>query len=223
MKSVLAVFAMLAMLSGMETAVAGAGGAVKDVDIPDSEAARQRGAEIVVSTCMMCHSFKYMKFSHLTEIGMSEEQIKDLLDDQKLDDKMMSITPVEIRKESYGIVPPDLSLMAIARPKGPQYIYTLLTGYYYNENEEVDNHLFPGIKMPDALGFVDTEEGSEDRAEAESQAKDVVAFMVWTADPNAESRRTIGTYVIIYLIIMTFLLYLVKKRVWSRVDESRME
>ena len=223
MKSLLAVFAALAMFGSMGVAAGGATGTVKKVDIPASDEARQRGAEIVISTCMMCHSLKYMKFNHLAEIGMSDEQIKALLDDQKLDDKMMSVTPIEIRKESYGIVPPDLSLMAIARPKGPQYIYTLLTSYYYNENEETDNHLFPGIKMPDALGYVDTDEGTEDRAEAEAAAKDVVAFLVWTADPNAEARRTLGTYVIIYLIIMTFLLYLVKKRVWSRVDESKME
>jgi len=223
MKSLLAVFAALAMFGSMGVAAGGATGTVKKVDIPASDEARQRGAEIVISTCMMCHSLKYMKFNHLSEIGMSDEQIKALLDDQKLDDKMMSVTPIEIRKESYGIVPPDLSLMAIARPKGPQYIYTLLTSYYYNENEETDNHLFPGIKMPDALGYVDTDEGTEDRAEAEAAAKDVVAFLVWTADPNAEARRTLGTYVIIYLIIMTFLLYLVKKRVWSRVGESKME
>ncbi|MFC1748146.1 cytochrome c1 [Pseudomonadota bacterium] len=222
MKRLLAIFGALAMLSGMGTAVAGASGTIKEVDIPASEEARKRGAEIVVSTCMMCHSLKYLKFNHLKDIGMTKEEITYLLDDQKLDDKMMSVTPVEVRKESYGIVPPDLSVMAIARKQGPQYIYTLLTSYYYNEAEENDSHLFPGIKMPDTLGYSDTEEGSADRAEVEGQAKDIAAFLTWAADPNAEARRSIGVYVIIYLILMSILLYLCKKRVWSRVHEGKM-
>lgn len=224
MKRLLAIFSALAILATAGPAFAGgATGSVKDVEIPSDSESRKRGAEIVVSTCMMCHSLKYMKFSHLKDLGMTEEEITYLLDDQKIDDKMMSVTPVEVRKESYGIVPPDLSIMAIARKQGPQYIYTLLTTYYYNENEETDNHLFPGIKMPDTIGYSDTEEGSADRAEVEAQARDVAAFLVWTADPNAEKRTTIGTYVIIYLIIMSILLYLCKKRVWARVGHSRME
>ncbi len=223
MKKLLAIFSAVAMLAGSGAVMAGgATGALKEIEIPTDNESRKRGAETVVSTCMMCHSLKYMKFSHMKDIGMTEEEILYLLDDQKIDDKMYSVTPVEVRKESYGIVPPDLSIMAIARAKGPQYIYTLLTSYYYNENGENDSHLFPGIKMPDTLGYSDSEEGSEDRAAIEQQAKDVAAFLVWTSDPNAESRKNIGIWVMVYLFIMTILLYLCKKKVWKRVDESRM-
>ncbi len=216
MRSLLVLLSAVTMFAVAQTAMAGAAGALKMVDIDSSEQARQRGAEIVVSTCMMCHSLKYIKFSDLKQIGMAEEQIKYLLEDQDIDDRMMSLTPIEVRKESYGKVPPDLALMAIARKKGPQHIYTLLTDYYYNEEEETDNHLFPGIKMPDALAYADAE-SDEERAEIEAQAADVTSFLVWAADPSAESRRTIGTYVIIYLIILTALLYLLKRRVWSKV------
>ncbi len=218
MRSLLVLLSAVTMLAAAQTAMAGATGALKMVDIDNSEQARQRGAEIVVSTCMMCHSLKYIKFSDLSQIGMTEEQIKYLLEDQDIDDRMMSLTPIEVRKESYGKVPPDLALMAIARKKGPQHIYTLLTDYYYKdaEQEETDNHLFPGIKMPDALAYADAE-SDEERAEIETQAADVASFLVWAADPNAESRRAIGTYVIIYLIILTALLYLLKRRVWSKV------
>lgn len=216
MRRLLVLLSAMTMFAVAQTAMASAAGALKVVDIENSEQARQRGAEIVVSTCMMCHSLKYIKFSDLSQIGMTEEQIKYLLEDQDIDDRMNSLTPVEVRKESYGKVPPDLSLMAIARKKGPQHIYTLLTDYYYNEEEETDNHLFPGIKMPDALAYADAE-SDEERAEIEAQSRDVASFLVWAADPSAESRRSIGVYVIIYLIILTALLYLLKRRVWGNI------
>jgi len=218
MRRLLVLLTAVAMFAGVQGAMASAGGALKMVDIDNSEQARQRGAEIVVSTCMMCHSLKYIRFSDLSQIGMTEEQIKYLLEDQDIDDRMMSLTPVEVRKESYGKVPPDLSLMAIARKKGPQHIYTLLTDYYYKdaEEEETDNHLFPGIKMPDAMAYADAE-SDEERAEIEAQSRDVASFLVWAADPSAESRRTIGAYVIVYLIILTTLLYFLKRRIWGKI------
>ncbi len=218
MRRLLVLLSAVAMFATAQGVMASAAGALKMVDIDSSEQARQRGAEIVVGTCMMCHSLKYIKFADLKEIGMKEEQITALLEDQDIDDRMLSLTPIEIRKESYGKVPPDLSLMAVARQKGPQHIYTLLTDYYYKsaEQEETDNHLFPGIKMPDVLAYADAESDDE-RAEIEAQAHDVASFLVWASDPSAESRRTIGKYVILYLIILTTLLYLLKRRVWSKL------
>lgn len=218
MRRLLVLFSVVVMFAGAQSAMASAVGALKHIDVDNSNEARQRGAETVISTCMMCHSLKYMKFADLKDIGMTEEQIKSLLEDQELDDRMMSVTPIEVRKESYGKVPPDLSVMAIARKKGPQHIYTLLTGYYYKDadQEETDNHLFPGVKMPDVLAYSDAE-SDEERAEIEAQSSDVVAFLTWTSDPNAESRRTIGVYVIVYLIILTVLLYMLKRRIWSKV------
>ncbi|HHJ81067.1 MAG TPA: cytochrome C [Candidatus Tenderia electrophaga] len=218
MRRLLVLLSAVAMFAGAQNAMASAAGALKMVDVGSSEQARQRGAEIVVSTCMMCHSLKYIKFSDLKQIGMTEEQILSLLEDQSIDDRMLSLTSIEVRKESYGKVPPDLSLMAIARQKGPQHIYTLLTGYYYKdaEQDETDNHLFPGIKMPDVLAYADAE-SDEERAEVEAQAHDVASFLVWAADPSAESRRTIGVYVILYLIILTALLYMLKRRIWRKL------
>jgi ubiquinol-cytochrome c reductase cytochrome c1 subunit len=220
MKRLVVISAMLATAMNIGSAMASESVALKQIDVDTSQAARQRGAETVISTCMLCHSLKYLKFSDLDGIGMSKENIESLLMDQHISDRMNSLTPIEIRKESYGKVPPDLSLMAIAREHGPQYVYSLLTGFYNRDDGEVGNHVFPGIKMPDALGYADTAEGSSDRADTEAQARDVVAFLTWAADPNAGTRHTIGVYVIIYLIIMTALLYRVKKRVWRKLNAS---
>jgi len=221
MKKLLALFTALTMLAGAQAALASSeGAALKEVQIPSDNESRQRGAAVVMETCMMCHSLKYIGFKDLTAIGMTNEDIEGYLTGQDIGDKMMSLTPIEDRKESYGKVPPDLSLMAIARKKGPRYVYTLLTSYYYNEEGDSENHLFHGIKMPDIFSYADTEEGSEERAAIEAQVKDVSAFLVWAADPNAEFRRTTGVWVIVYLIIMTTLLYLVKKRIWRNVHDD---
>ena len=221
MRRLKAIIGVAVLLAGMGNVLASEGGKLKEVKFEASNEARQRGAETVIYTCMLCHSLKYVRFNDLTDIGMTKEQIEALLDDQKIEDRMLSVTPVEVRKESYGKVPPDLSLRAIARKNGPSYIYTLLTSFYYREDGEADNHLFPGIKMPDALGYSDTKEGSADRAEIEAQARDLVSFLTWAADPNAETRRSTGVYVMVYLIILTALLYLLKRRIWARVHKAK--
>jgi cytochrome c1 len=217
MRRLLAVLGVAVMLVSANNALASGGGALKEVEFEKTQEARQRGAETVVGVCMMCHSLKYVRFGDLANIGMSKEKIQSLLTDQKFEDRMISLTPLEVRKESYGKEPPDLSLMAIARKKGPQYIYTLMTSYYTNAEGNTDNHLFPGVKMPDMLGYSFATEGSPDRAKIEAQVRDTVAFLMWAADPNADERKELGVYVIVYLVILTFLLYLVKRRTWSRI------
>ena len=217
MRRLLAVLGAAVIFVNTGSALANEGGALKEVEFEKTQEARQRGAETVVGVCMMCHSLKYVKFGDLTSIGMSKEKIQTLLTEQKFEDRMISLTPLEVRKESYGKEPPDLSLMAIARKKGPRYVYTLLTSYYTNAEGNTENHLFPGVKMPDMLGYSMTTEGSPERAKIEAQVKDVVSFLMWAADPNADARKELGVYVIVYLVILTILLYLVKRRTWSRI------
>ncbi len=206
-----------AMLAGLSNIALASSGQLKEVEFDQSQAARQRGAETVVGVCLMCHSLKYVKFGDLADIGMDKQKIQLLLTDQKLEDQMLSLTPLAVRKESYGKEPPDLSLMTVARKKGPQYVYTLLTSYYTDAEGNIDNHLFPGVKMPDMLGYSFATEGSAERAQIEAQTRDTVAFLMWAADPSADERRELGVYVIAYLVLLTTLLYLLKRRTWRGV------
>lgn len=111
---------------------------------------------------------------------------------------------------------------------GADYIYAILTGY--NEPPEGFelmegmhyNAAFPGHQIAMANPFaggdgqVQYQDGTP--STVENYARDVAAFLYWTADPRMEERKRIGWVVILYLIITAGLLYIAKKRIWSRVE-----
>lgn len=145
------------------------------------------------------------------------------------------------RAANGGAAPPDLSLMAKARgyergfpqfifdlatqfqEKGPNYIAALLQGY-----EDAPkgftlppggnyNTYFPGhsLGMPKPLsdGQVTYDDGSP--ATVQQYATDVAAFLMWTAEPKLEVRKRTGFQVMIFLLVLSTLLYFTKKRVWA--------
>jgi ubiquinol-cytochrome c reductase cytochrome c1 subunit len=146
------------------------------------------------------------------------------------------------RAANGGALPPDLSLITKARAGwtgiirklidgvgGPEYVYSVLTGYgdppaeaaaeqpegaYYNPYF-VSGHW---IKMPPPLSDaqVTFDDGAPNTADA--MARDVAAFLAWTAEPKMEERKRLGFKVIIYLAGLALLFYLVKQRVWARVE-----
>ncbi len=187
-----------------------------DVEIPSDEASLQRGAQLATSVCLGCHGFKYLRFGNLQALGFSDEQFDSLRAGQDLDAALDSYTPADVARDLYGVVPPDLSLMAKAREGGPHHVYTLLTSYYTDESGVTDNHLLPGVRMPDVLGYSSAATPGE-RTELERQALDVVAFLSWAADPKVEQRERLGYFVLGYLVLFAALLYVLKRRIWARL------
>ena len=188
-----------------------------DIDIPHGPEALRRGAEVVANVCMACHSLKYVQYGGLSQLGFSEKELDILRSGKDLKEPLLAGMDPNMLQESFGVLPPDLSLMANAREEGPAYIYELLTGFYQKADGSVDNHVFPGVKMPDVLNFSDAKEPAQ-RAPLQEQAKDVAAFLDWAADPHAAERHRLGYYVLAYLVVLTLLLYLSKRRVWARLD-----
>ena len=189
----------------------------EDIAIPNDPESVRRGAEVITNVCIACHSLKYIQYGNLSELGFNDKDLETLRAGKSPKDAMMPDMSPDMLREGFGIEPPDLSLMAHAREGGPGYIYALLTGFYEKPDGSVDNHMFPGIKMPDVLNFSGVKEASE-RAPLEEQAKDAAAFLNWAADPHAEERHHLGYYVLGYLVILTILLYLTKRRIWARLD-----
>jgi len=213
-------------------------------------AALQRGYQVYTEVCASCHSMKYLSYRNLSEKGgpeFSEEQAKAIAanfevtdgpnDDgdmftrsAKLSDKF--VQPYRNDKEAMasngGAYPPDMSVLVKARSGGADYVYSLLLGYedppsgatlddgvYYNKYMYGNN-----IKMPKPLmdGQVEYNDGTE--ATEQQMAKDVVTFLAWSAEPHLEARHKIGFKAIIYLIIITILVYFSMKKVWSRVESE---
>ncbi|MDR5653049.1 cytochrome c1 [Ruixingdingia sedimenti] len=134
---------------------------------------------------------------------------------------------------------PDLSLMAKSRagfhgPQGlginqflngiggPEYIASILNGYTGEEKEEAgttyyENTAFPGgwIAMAPPLsdGHVEYADGHDNTVQAMSQ--DVAAFLMWTAEPKMMARKQAGLTAVIFLTVLTVLLYLTNKRLWA--------
>lgn len=187
-----------------------------DVEVATDQASLQRGFNVYYNLCRMCHELKYVKYQYLSDIGFDKSKIDSLRGTKLVNESIKSTMPDEAAVILFGAIPPDLSLMAKARKSGPQYIYTLLTSYEELPEGGYDNKLFHGIKMPDPFGYVVTTTDAE-KEKIEKQLKDVVAFLNWSADPQASERKSLGIYVIGYLFILSVLFYLVMKRVWSRL------
>jgi ubiquinol-cytochrome c reductase cytochrome b/c1 subunit len=110
---------------------------------------------------------------------------------------------------------------------GVDYLVALLTGYEENPPAGVTlppgmnyNKYFPGhaIAMPPPLtdGRVDYSDGAPQTIQ--QYARDVAAFLMWTAEPHLEARKRIGFQVMVFLLIFAFLLYFTKKKVWKEVE-----
>ena len=125
-----------------------------------------------------------------------------------------------------GAYPPDMSVLVKARKGGANYIYSVLVGYedpppgvtlddgvYYNKYMAGNK-----IKMPNNLmdGLVEYADGTE--STVDQMAKDVTTFLAWAAEPELEERHKTGVKVIIYLVLLTILVYLSMKKIWSRID-----
>jgi ubiquinol-cytochrome c reductase cytochrome c1 subunit len=208
-------------------------------------ASAQRGFQIYSTVCANCHAMRFLHFRDLAGIGLNAEQIKAVaasftvpqgLNDEGLPKEGPGTPSNQFRSPfpndkaaaaaNNGGIPPDLSLMINAREGGPNYVYGLLTGYsdppagftvgdglYYNR-------IFPGhqIKMPPPLqeGTVTYTDGTPNSLNQE--AHDIVTFLAWAANPEMVERKQMGVKIVLFLVFMTGLTYVVKRKVWSDVD-----
>ena len=189
-----------------------------DITISQDKEALQRGFTVYNNTCRLCHSLKYIRYQHLVDIGLSKNDIDNLRGDAPVTQTFVKTMQDKIQIAMYGQVPPDLSVMAKARKNGPQYMYTLLTSYSEHDGK-YENPLMPGIKMPDIMDY-STELDGKQKEVIRTKIEDVTSFLLWASDPHAAERKTMGIYVGIYFIILSILLYMVMKNVWSRLDKA---
>ena len=210
----------------------------------------QRGYQVYSEVCAGCHSMKYVSYRNLSEKGGPEftiSQVKaiaanfEVTDGPNEDGEMFMrpakpsdkfVSPYPNVKASQaangGAYPPDMSVLVKARSGGADYIYSVLLGYedppsgvmlddgvYYNKYMYGNN-----IKMTKPLSDDLVEYSDGTQATEEQMAKDVTTFLMWAAEPHLEARHKMGFRAIIYLIILTILVYFSMKRVWSRIESE---
>ena len=210
--------------------------------------ALQRGYQVYTEVCSSCHSMKYVSYRNLAEKGgpeFTEAQAKaiaasfEVIDGPNEDGEMFTrpgklsdkfVMPYENVKAAQaangGAYPPDMSVLVKARGGGANYIYSLLQGYEdppigvtLDEGVHYNKYMYGNkIKMSNPLsdGLVEYNDGT--KATIEQMSKDVTTFLMWTAEPHLEARHQMGFKAIVYLIILTVLVYFSMKRIWSRIE-----
>lgn len=202
----------------------------------------QRGMQVYMEVCASCHGLEYVRFRNLEALGFGEEQVKALaanfeVEDGPNADGDMFMRPAvasdafpspfpndeAARASNGGALPPDLSLQAKRNAFGPNYILALLTGY--ESDEPTDRGLYHNtyangglIAMPPPLGddYVTYADGTA--ATLEQQSHDVSAFLMWAAEPKLEERKSMGLKVLMFLLVLTGLFYVSKRKIWAKLD-----
>ncbi|MBM3513309.1 MAG: cytochrome c1 [Alphaproteobacteria bacterium] len=209
----------------------------------------QRGLQVYREVCASCHSLNYVAFRNLSDLGYSEGQIKAIANEYEypeIDDEGSDTTrkgkpsdyfpnpyPNEkfARASNNGALPPDLSLVTKSRHRdGPNYIYSLLLGYEdppagmevlegmsYNKFFSSGSFQIAMVKQiePDKVTYADGTAATQEQI-----AQDITAFLHWAAEPKLEARHGAGLRVMLYTLIFTVLAYLLKKRIWARLDQK---
>jgi ubiquinol-cytochrome c reductase cytochrome c1 subunit len=208
-------------------------------------AAAQRGFQVYSEVCANCHSMNQLYYRDLTGLGLTGEQVKAIASGFEVplglndagepvsgpatpSSRFRNPFPNEkvARAVNNGALPPDLSLIVNAREGGADYIYDLLTGFA-DPPPDVKmqpgmnyNKYFPGhqiaMRQPLSDGQVDYADGTKNTLEQE--ARDVVTFLAWAANPELAERKKIGVRIALFLVLMTGVTYAVKRQIWADVD-----
>jgi ubiquinol-cytochrome c reductase cytochrome c1 subunit len=162
----------------------------------------------------------------------------------KVGELMTNAMTPEYGETAFGIAPPDLSL--VARSRGVDWLYNYLRGFYVDESRTgvgVNNGVFANVGMPHVLaelqglqipkyraqsdghggeqevivGFDIIKPGSMSKSEYDQTIYDLVAFLDYVAEPYKQTRRNVGTGVLIFLFGFLILAYLLKKEYWKDV------
>ncbi|MBO9395147.1 cytochrome c1 [Shimia sp. R9_1] len=182
---------------------------------------------------------------------LPEDQVRayaaqfDIYDPELDDDRPRK--PTDYFPESGLESAPDLSLMAKARAGfhgpygtginqlvkgmgGPEYIASILTGYTGEEKEEAgttfyENTAFPGgwIAMAPPLYGEDVEYADGHSNSLHHEAEDVSAFLMWAAEPKMMARKQAGLTGVLFLVVLSTLLYLTNKKLWAPVKGKKLD
>jgi len=201
---------------------------------PTNLVSLQTGAKLYVNYCLGCHSMQYMRYGGLTELGLTEQQIRDnlLFTADKVGEPMKGPMDPRAAKQWFGVAPPDLSV--VGRSRGADWLYTYLRTFYRDPKTATgwNNAVFENVGMPHALWALQGEraydrekrqwkeisKGTLSQVEYDTVVRDLVNFLVYVGEPAAAERKAIGIVVLFVLGILFIFTYLLKKEYWKDVN-----
>jgi len=259
-----AVAALTISFSGAALASGGADIRMEPAQIKRLDlASQQRGARIFVNYCLNCHTAKYMRYNRLTDLGLTDAQIRDnlMFAGEKTGDTMTVAMRPSDAKAWFGVPPPDLTVEA--RVRGAQWLYNYFLAFYKDDTAPSgwNNLVFPNVAMPHVLQhlsgtnqLVTKEFKTHEEAQAAALATkgvvvlgpgkdhtyvvetivqdtpgelspveyqrvvaDLVNFLDYRAEPAKNQRTRIGLVVLLYLVVLFFLAYWMKREYWKDV------
>jgi len=176
----------------------------------------QSGARTFVNYCLNCHSAQYMRYNRLTDIGLTEVQIRDNLvfaGDKVGDTMKVAMTPKD-GKAWFGVPPPDLSV--ISRSRGADWLYTYLRTFYRDDKTPSgwNNRVFENAAMPHVLWKVQAEQSP---VQYDRTVRDLVNFLAYVGEPVEQARKSIGIVVLFVLGVIFVFAYAMKQAFWKDV------
>ena len=212
----------------------------KSNDLP----ALQNGAKLFVNYCLSCHSAAYMRYNRLTDIGLTEQQIKDnlLFTTDKVGETMKANIDARQAKDWFGANPPDLTVIARSRAghngTGADYLYTYMRTFYSDDTKASgwNNLAFPNVGMPHVLwelqgerravfdekthafkGWEQIKPGSMSAEQYDQAVGDLVAYLQWMGEPAQNTRKTIGIFVLLFLFGFMYIAWRLNAAYWKDV------
>ena len=205
----------------------------------------QRGARNFVNYCLNCHNAAFMRYSALTQIGLTEQQIRDnlMFTTDKFGDTMVSALDAQDAKDWFGGVPPDLTLAA--RVRGSDWLFTFLRSFHRDDSTPTgwNNTVFKNVAMPNVLHNLQGTQvmakvgekrghdgkmepvmkltvdrpGTMTTAEYDLFVNDLVNYMTFMAEPVRAERSRIGVIVLFFLVFAFFVALWLKHEYWKDV------
>jgi ubiquinol-cytochrome c reductase cytochrome c1 subunit len=236
--------ALVAGAAGASRAAA-ADGAASDADWQSWQAngndtdmaSLQRGARDFTAYCLGCHSLKYERWSRLAQDLKIPQAllIKELIPPGEAPTDYITSPMIDADAEKwFGKDPPDLSLMARARDPG--YIYRYLKTFYVDSDRPTgaNNMAYPDSAMPDVVApleglkiavykgqvfdhFKVIAPGSMTPQQFDQFANDISNFLDYVGDPQQATRHAMGIWVVLFLLVFTWLAWLLKREFWKDV------
>ncbi len=211
-----------------------------DIDLSDFKAI-QKGAKHYVNYCLGCHSTKYMRYKRIAlDLEIDEDVVlKEIAPEgARIYDQMHTAMNEHDSKKWFGVMPPDLSL--IARSRGGDWLYSYLKGFYIDKSKPlgVNNTIFKDVGMPNVLwklqgiqspvirnvkgeeviSYLELKEpGTMSRAAFDQMVTELVNFLVYVGEPVQLERRQMGKYVLFYLLLFGVIAYFLKKEYWKDI------